>query len=279
MVATTVSRRASASRRVWFVEGVTWAFVSRSQRMQHADGPAHVETLSQPPRARRPRMEPDPLRLVPRPQGPNRIGRHRRWRWDLGQGPTVRPPEPQRVVGQSLELISLLVDRAMVAATEQREICQGSRAALRPVAHVMALPDPHVAAREATAPVAMQQRPPQGWRNRPGPGPDLHQPPFGLVTHHHRLASQARRRDVSAETWLPSSSTDWPGCSGSARTAASTWTTTWYRSPGAPGSSSWCSAVSASNASASACCCARVGGSAAGSAAGGTGRPAARFRW
>ena len=28
-----------------------------------------------------------------------------------------------------------------------------------------------------------------------------------------RLASQARRRDVSAETWLPSSSTDWPGCS------------------------------------------------------------------
>ncbi len=141
-------------------------------------------------------MEPDPLRLVPRPQGPNRIGRHRRWRWDLGQGPTVRPPEPQRVVGQSLELISLLVDRAMVAATEQREICQGSRAALRPVAHVMALPDPHVAAREATAPVAMQQRPPQGWRNRPGPGPDLHQPPFGVVPHHHpaRVTGQAPGR-------------------------------------------------------------------------------------
>ena len=41
----------------------------------------------------------------------------------------------------------------------------------------------------------------------------------------------------SAETWTPSSSTDWPGCSGSASTGASTWTTTWYRSPGAPGSS------------------------------------------
>src|SRR5262249_51133965 len=69
-----------------------------------------------------------------------------------------------------------------------------------------------------------------------------------------RLASQARRCDVSAETWLPPSSTDWPGCSGSASTWASTWTTTWYRSPGLPGSRPWWSADSASRAKASACC-------------------------
>src|SRR3989449_413549 len=73
-----------------------------------------------------------------------------------------------------------------------------------------------------------------------------------------RLASHARRRDVSAGTCGPSSRTDWPGKSGSASTGASTWTTTWYRSPGASGSMPWWSAVSASRPSASACCCAMV---------------------
>ena len=47
-----------------------------------------------------------------------------------------------------------------------------------------------------------------------------------------RLASQARRWDVPAGTRTPSSKTDWPGASASARTSASTWTTTWKRSPG-----------------------------------------------
>src|SRR5439155_10172623 len=69
-----------------------------------------------------------------------------------------------------------------------------------------------------------------------------------------RLASHARRCDVSAETCVPSSRRDWPGASGSASTWASTWTTTWYRSPGAPGSIPEWRAVSASRASASACC-------------------------
>src|SRR5947207_8308997 len=50
-----------------------------------------------------------------------------------------------------------------------------------------------------------------------------------------RVASQAKRRDVSAGTCVPSSRTDWPGASGSANTGASTWTTTWYRSPGCAG--------------------------------------------
>jgi hypothetical protein len=51
------------------------------------------------------------------------------------------------------------------------------------------------------------------------------------------------------------------GASASANTEASTWTTTWYRSPGAPGSRPWWSAVSASNVSASACSCAVEDGS------------------
>ena len=141
-------------------------------------------------------MQPQPLRLVPRPQRPNGIGRHRGWRWDLGQGPAARAPETQCPVGQSVELISLFVDRAMVAATEQHEVCQGGRAALRPVAHVMALPDAHVTAREAAAPISMQQGPPQRGRNRPGPGSYLHQPTLGVVPHHHptRVTGQSPGR-------------------------------------------------------------------------------------
>ena len=42
-----------------------------------------------------------------------------------------------------------------------------------------------------------------------------------------RLASHASRWDVSAGTYAPSSTTDCPGASASASTAASTWTTTW----------------------------------------------------
>src|SRR5207253_724245 len=42
-----------------------------------------------------------------------------------------------------------------------------------------------------------------------------------------RLASHARRCDVSAGTYAPFSTTDCPGASASASTAASTWTTTW----------------------------------------------------
>src|SRR5437773_2289246 len=75
-----------------------------------------------------------------------------------------------------------------------------------------------------------------------------------------RVASQAKRRDVSAGTYVPSWRTDWPGASGSASTGASTWTTTWYRSPGVPGSIPWWSAVSATRASPSACCSAMFGG-------------------
>ncbi len=71
--------------------------------MQHVDRPAHVQALSQPPRACRPRMNPEPLCSVLRPQRPHRIGRHRRRRRHLGQQPAVRPAELQRPVGHSFE--------------------------------------------------------------------------------------------------------------------------------------------------------------------------------
>ena len=42
----------------------------------------------------------------------------------------------------------------------------------------------------------MVERSPQGGRNRPRPGPDLHQAPVVIVAHHHpaRVARQAPRR-------------------------------------------------------------------------------------
>jgi hypothetical protein len=51
--------------------------------------------------------------------------------------------------------VPLLVDRAVVTAAEQSEIGQRGGTSMGPVADVMALTDPHSAAREATAVLAM----------------------------------------------------------------------------------------------------------------------------
>ena len=66
----------------------------KGPRLQDIDRPAHIERLPQPARARRPRVQVKPGRLVPRPERPDGIvGDH--WRkWDVGQRPSVRSPEP-----------------------------------------------------------------------------------------------------------------------------------------------------------------------------------------
>jgi len=141
-------------------------------------------------------MEAQPLRLVPRPEGPHRIDGHHGRRRDLGQGPAVRPPEPERAVGPPIDLIALLVDRAVVPATEQGEVRERRRAVLRPVAQVMPLAERQPAAREAAGPVPVVERSPQCRGNRPGPGPDLQEAPVVIVPHHHpaRVAGQPPRR-------------------------------------------------------------------------------------
>ena len=85
------------------------------------------------------------------------------------------------------------------------------------------------AAREAATFVAVVEHAPERGRNRPGTGADLFDPAIRSVPHHHpaRVARQAPRRfrgNVRAvlEDRLPR-----------------TWTTTWYRSPGALGSIPW----------------------------------------
>jgi len=92
--------------------------VSVGQGMQHVDRPPHIEALPQPGRACRPRVETEPLRVVSRAENLDRIGGHRGRGRDLGEQPSVRPPELERAVGLSIDLIALFVNSAVVPAAQ-----------------------------------------------------------------------------------------------------------------------------------------------------------------
>ena len=127
--------------------------------MQDVDRPAHVQALPQPPRGRGPRVDAESLRVVPRSQERHGIVGHLRRTRNVGQRPAVRAPELKLAVRLSIERVALLVDRAVVAATEHSEIRQRGGTALRPVANVMALSEADPTAREAAAAVAVVERP------------------------------------------------------------------------------------------------------------------------
>ena len=164
--------------------------------MQHVDRPVHIQPLPQPTWTRCSRVEPEPLLLVLGSQDVDRIGGHCRRRRDLGQEPAVGPPESERAIGLSIDPVALLVDRAVMPATQQREVRERGGAAFRPVAHVVPLAQRQSAAREAAAAVAVVERPPQRGRNRPRPGPHFHHPAVFIVSHHDAtgVARQAPRR-------------------------------------------------------------------------------------
>src|SRR6266545_7029791 len=100
--------------------------------MQDVDGPADIQRLPQPAGAGRARVEAEPLRGMLRPEELHRIGWHRGRRWDVRQRSPIRPLEVERAVGPESNPEALLVDRAMVATTEEREVRERRRAALRP---------------------------------------------------------------------------------------------------------------------------------------------------
>ena len=104
-------------------------------------------------------MQVEPVRIVARSEDLHRIAAYLRRRRDLGQKPAVRTAEPKVAVRLSIELVALLVDGAVVPATEQREIRERGGAPLCPVTDVMALAEPDATAREAAATVAVVQRP------------------------------------------------------------------------------------------------------------------------
>jgi len=90
---------------------------SRSLGVQHVDRPADIKALPQPTRAGRPCVEAKAVRDVPCAKDVHRIGGHRARRRNVRDGPAVRPPESERAVGLSIDLIAILVNRAMVPAT------------------------------------------------------------------------------------------------------------------------------------------------------------------
>ena len=130
------------------------------QGVQGVDRPAHVQAFPQPTRSRGPRVQDKPLRIVPHSQDFHWIAGHVRSRRDLGQKPAVRAAESKLTVGLSIELVALLVNGAVVPATEQGEIRERGGAALGPVTDVMSLPEPKPATRETAAAVSVMERPP-----------------------------------------------------------------------------------------------------------------------
>ena len=108
----------------------------------------------------------------------------------------IRRLEPELAVGPPRDVESLLVYRAMMSPAEHREVGQRRRTPVCPVAEMMPLAEGLAAAREAAAPVPSVKRSPQGGRNRPGPGPDLHRVAMLIMAHHHPagIARQAPGR-------------------------------------------------------------------------------------
>jgi len=123
--------------------------------MQHVDGVADVKALAQPSRGRGVRVHHEPFRFVPRSDRLQGIAGHAGRRWDVGDHAAVGTPELQLAVRLALDLVTLLVDGAVVPATEQRQVRERRRAALGPVTDVMALAEPNATAGETTATVAV----------------------------------------------------------------------------------------------------------------------------
>jgi hypothetical protein len=164
--------------------------------MQHVDGVADVEAFSLPSWRCGPWTHDDPGLAVVRLDGSDRIGWRLRRTRHIRYHATIRAAEAKLTIRLSIDLITLLVDGPVMAATEQHEVRERSRAALGPVADVVGLAEPPVAAREAATAVTMEQRPPQCRRNRAGLGPDLEDALVLIMLHHHptRVTSQALGR-------------------------------------------------------------------------------------
>jgi hypothetical protein len=114
--------------------------------------------LPQPTWGRSVRVQMESLRTVLRPEALHGIARHSPRSWNLGQNPPVRTAEAQLAAGFSFELIALLVNGAVMTATEQREIRQRGGAALGPVTDVMSLAKTNAAPWEAAAAVSVLDR-------------------------------------------------------------------------------------------------------------------------
>ena len=86
--------------------------------MEHVDGVAHIERLAQPARHGGARVQAEAISLVLLLDDCHGIGGQIGCRRDIGNHPSIGPSELKRAVRLALELVALLMDRAVVAATE-----------------------------------------------------------------------------------------------------------------------------------------------------------------
>src|SRR5688572_6150372 len=100
--------------------------------MQDVECVTQIQSLTHPGRAGRPRVQAKSLRVVLRAERLDRIGGHCGRGRNVWEQLAVRSPELKRAVGLSIDLIALLVHRAVVPATEQREVRERGRAPLGP---------------------------------------------------------------------------------------------------------------------------------------------------
>src|SRR5688572_32793822 len=96
--------------------------------------------------------------LVPRSKRADRIVGDRGQRRNVGQRLSVGSPEAQLTISLLLEVISVLMDGAVMTPTQHREVRERRRATLGPVTDVMRLSETHAAAWKPAALVAVLQR-------------------------------------------------------------------------------------------------------------------------
>src|SRR4029077_17406171 len=126
--------------------------------MEHVDRVAHIERLAQPERHCGARVQAEAIPLVLRSDRRHGIGWRVGPRGNFGDHPSIRPSELKPAVWPALELVALFVDRAMVPATEEREIREGGGPPLGPVMDVVPLAEAGATAREATAAIPVVER-------------------------------------------------------------------------------------------------------------------------
>src|SRR5262245_17785384 len=97
---------------------------------------------------------------MPLPQRLDRISGHYCNRRNFRQASPVWSAKLQGTVGLSRELEAFLVDRAVMAATQQREIRERGRSTFRPVTDVMTFAESYLTAWKATAAISVVQRTP-----------------------------------------------------------------------------------------------------------------------
>ena len=161
--------------------------------MKDIDRVTEIERLTSPVRYGRLRVQRQAILLVPCAQHRYGIRRYRGWQRHFVHDSPIGPPELKRTVRLALEVKSLLLDRAMVPATQKREIRELRGPALSPVTDVVRLPKTYAATREAAPVVPVVQCSPKSRRDRAGPGADFRYAPVRVMTHDHPVASQARR--------------------------------------------------------------------------------------